>query len=192
MLYEQEARCLSSLSSFVKCSAPFFLYRSSSNCTTPFLLRQSIAPSMRRVFPFLSTPCCLSLFFPNDKYGIFPSLSITIKPPSPLCPPTIPRLTFLLPLSINLFSWLRYFSSSIDYLPITTPFLPCSPTSMFGRPSFLLRDAIIFPFSISPTFPSLSITPFFNHLLPPANPSESNNAIQQQLLERMLFLIFAV
>lgn len=89
-------------------------------------------------------------------------------------------------------SWLRYFSSSIDYLPITTPFFPCSPTSMFGLPSFLLRDAIIFPFSISPTFPSLSITPFFNHLLPPANPSESNNAIQQQLLERMLFLIFAV
>lgn len=194
MLYEQEARCLSSLSSFVKCSAPFFLHRSSSNCTTPFLLRQSIAPSMRRVFPFLSTPCCLSLFFPNDKYGIFPSLSITIKPPSPLCPPTIPRLTFLLPLSINLFSWLRYFSSSIDYLPITTPFLPCSPTSMFGRPSFSVMP-LFFP-SPSPltyaTFPSLSITPFFNHLLPPANPSESNNAIQQQLLERMLFLIFAV
>lgn len=91
-------------------------------------------------------------------------------------------------------SWLRYFSSSIDYLPITTPFLPCSPTSMFGRPSFSVMP-LFFP-SPSPltyaTFPSLSITPFFNHLLPPANPSESNNAIQQQLLERMLFLIFAI
>lgn len=185
MLYEQEARCLSSLSSFVKCSAPFFLYRSSSNCTTPFLLRQSIAPSMRRVFPFLSTPCCLSLFFPNDKYGIFPSLSITIKPPSPLCPPTIPRLTFLLPLLAALFFLLYRLPSNYDTFPSLF-------TNFYVWPSFLLRDAIIFPFSISPTFPSLSITPFFNHLLPLPNPSESNNAIQQQLLERMLFLIFAV
>lgn len=163
MLYEQEARYLSSLSSFVKCSAPFFLYRSSSNCTTPFLLRQSIAPSMRRVFPFLSTPCCLSLFFPNDKYGIFPSLSITIKPPSPLCPPTIPRLTFLLPLLAALFFLLYRLPSNYDTFPSLF-------TNFYVWPSFLLRDAIIFPFSISPYLRYLSFS-FNNSVLQPLSPS---------------------
>lgn len=84
--------------------------------------------------PFLFSPSLprLSLLPPNDN-GIFPSLSIAIKP-FPLCPPTFDILT------PSVHQPLLYFSSSIDYyLPITTPFLPCSPP-LFVRPSFSFFD----------------------------------------------------